>query len=279
MNKTTTFKLGGKLEINRLGYGCMRLNKSGAFGEIPNRESAITVLRTAIQNGINFIDTADSYGPYTNEVLVCDALKAYYDKILIATKGGFVRTGPYEWEINNDPEYIAKAIEGSLQRLEKKQLQLWQLHRVDPHIPIEETLAPVVEAVKAGKIKYVGLSEVDIDIIERAQKVISIVSVQNRYNLIERNWEHVIDYTAQNGIAFIPWFPLAAGPDKMKEQLDRIAATHNATTAQIALAWLLKRSPNILLIPGTSSTDHLRENIDAIHVQLSDKEFDILADY
>jgi pyridoxine 4-dehydrogenase len=277
-SKTTpTFKLGGELEVNRLGYGCMRLTGPGVWGDALDRDLAMGVLVSAVVNGVNFIDTADSYGPHTNEVLVHDALKDYYDNIVIATKGGFERSGPSRWEINGDPEYIANCIEGSLQRLGKKQIQLWQLHRVDPNIPVEETLAPVAEAVKAGKIKFVGLSEVDIDIIERAQKIVPIVSVQNHYNLNERTWEHVIDYTSQNAMAFIPWFPLAAGPDKMKEKLEKIAIAHSATIAQIALAWLLKRSPNIILISGTSSPSHLLENIDAAQLQLTDEEFENLS--
>jgi pyridoxine 4-dehydrogenase len=272
-----TFKLGGELEINRLGYGSMQLNGQGVWGDAPDRNLAIRVLQLAVESGINFIDTADSYGPHTNEVLIHDALKAQYDHIVIATKGGFERSGPGEWQINGKPEHIAKSIDGSLNRLGKNQLQLWQLHRVDPNVPIEETLAPVAEAVKAGKIKHVGLSEVDIKDIERARKVLPIVSVQNLYNLSERSWEHVIDYTAENDIAFIPWFPLASGPDKMKDKLARIAASHHTTISQVALAWLLKRSSNILLIPGTSSLVHLQENVKAAQLQLTDAEFETLS--
>jgi len=274
---SSTFKLGGDLLINRLGYGTMQLNGAGVWGEAPDREQAMRVLHSAVEAGVNFIDTADAYGPHTNEILVHDSIKAYYNNIVIATKGGLERSGPGLWHVNGNPEYIAKTIDGSLKRLEKEQLQLWQLHRVDPRIPIEETLAPVVEAVKAGKIKHVGLSEVDIQAIERARKVVPIASVQNLYNLTDRTWEHVLDYTKENEIAFIPWYPLASGPNKLKEKLDKIAAAHHATTAQIALAWLLKRSSNIILIPGTSSRAHLQENMEAVQVELTEEEFEQFA--
>lgn len=272
-----TFKLGGEIEINRLGYGAMQLTGPGVWDDPLNRDLAARVLHSAVESGVNFIDTADAYGPHTNEILIHDAVKAYYDRIVIATKSGLERSGPDQWHVNGKPEYIANAIEGNLQRLGKEQIQLWQLHRVDPQVPIEETLAPVAEAVKAGKIKFVGLSEVDIKVIERAQKIVPIASVQNLYNLSERTWENVLNYTAENEIAFIPWYPLASGPDKMKDRLSKIAAAHDATTAQIALAWLLKRSPNILLIPGTSSPAHLQENMEAVQVQLNDEEYALLS--
>ncbi|HEY0298176.1 MAG TPA: aldo/keto reductase, partial [Arachidicoccus sp.] len=200
-----------------------------------------------------------------------------YDKIVIATKGGLTRTGPNQWIPNGNPEYIAQTIEGSLQRLQVKQIQLWQLHRVDAGFPIEETLAPVAEAVKAGKIKHVGLSEVGIEEIERAQKIVPIISVQNMYNLSERKWENIVDYTEQNNIAFIPWFPLASGPDKLKDKINAIAQVHNAAISQIALAWLLKRASNILLIPGTKSLHHLQDNLKAREIVLSDEEFETLS--
>jgi pyridoxine 4-dehydrogenase len=272
-----TFMLGGQREINRLGYGTMQLTGPGVWGDAPNRELAKTVLRSAVEAGVNFIDTADAYGPHTSEILIHDALKDYYNKILIATKGGFERTGPGQWVSNGKPEYIRKAIEGSLKRLQVSQIELWQLHRIDPKVPVEETLGPVVEAVATGKIKYVGLSEVNIKGIERARKVLPIVSVQNLYNLGNRQWEEVLDYTAKEDIAFIPWFPLASGPHKLQENIGKIAAKYNATTAQIALAWLLKRSHNILLIPGTSSLEHLKENMGSSKLDLSDEDFNSLS--
>ena len=268
----TTFKIGGQLQVNRVGYGGMQLTGPGVWGDAEDRGNAIKLLRQAVASGVNFIDTADAYGPHTNETLIADALHPYTG-LVIATKGGLMRTGPSQWAVNGKPEYIRDAIEGSLKRLNVGHIDLWQLHRFDPNVPIEETLAPVVDAVKAGKIKHVGLSEVGIAQIERAEKVIPIVSVQNKYNLNERQWEEMVDYTAKRNIAFIPWYPLASGPSKMADKITGIAAKHNATTAQIALAWLLRRSPNILLIPGTKSIEHLQQNIAANTMELSDDEF------
>ncbi len=273
----STFNLAGERKVNRLGYGAMQLTGPGVWGDAPDRETAKKVLQAAVEEGVNFFDTADAYGPHTNEVLIHDALHTHYDEILIATKGGFERTGPGQWVTNGRPEYIKKAIAGSLKRLQVKQIQLWQLHRVDAEVPVEETLGPVAEAVAAGKIKYVGLSEVGIKDLERARKVLPIVSVQNLYNLGTRKWEDVLDYTAKEKIAFIPWYPLASGPGKLQEITGKIATKHNATAAQIALAWLLKRSDNILLIPGTKSLQHLRENLESSIVELSDEDFDVLS--
>jgi aryl-alcohol dehydrogenase-like predicted oxidoreductase len=269
----TTFLLAGDREVNRLGYGAMQLTGTGVWGDPARRDEAKRVLKAAVEAGVNFIDTADAYGPHTNEVLIEEALHADYGKLVIATKGGFERPGPGQWVTNGRPEHIRQAIDGSLKRLKREQIDLWQLHRIDPKVPVEETLAPVVAAVKAGKIKHVGLSEVDIEGIERAEKVLPIVSVQNLYNLGDRQWEKVLDYTAQRNMAFIPWFPLASGPDKMQKQIGAMAVKYQATVAQIALAWLLRRSPNILLIPGTSSLPHLRENLEAGRVNLSDEDF------
>lgn len=275
--KSLTFRLGNELEINRLGYGAMQLSGFGVYGEVEDRDNAKKVLQAAVNAGVNFIDTAEAYGPKFNETLIGDALSPYKSGLVIATKGGFNRTGPNQWIPNGDPEYISQNIEGSLQRLKVDTIDLWQLHRIDPKVPVEDTLAPVLEAVKAGKIKHVGLSEVTIEQIEQAEKVLPIVSVQNLYNLSKRQWENVLDYTAQRGMAFIPWFPLASGPDSMANKISSIAAKHNATTAQIALAWLLKRSPNILLIPGTKSVAHLNENLKANDIELSEEEFEQLS--
>ncbi|MFC3197999.1 aldo/keto reductase [Parapedobacter deserti] len=275
MNTTTslTYQLRGVWELDRIGYGAMQLTGPGVWGDAPDRELAKRVLRTAVESGVNFIDTADSYGPHTNEVLIREALSSYYPNIVVATKGGLERTGPNQWPINGHPAHIRQAIDGSLQRLGKDEIQLWQLHRVDPNIPIEESLGPVADAVKAGKILQVGLSEVDIPTIERAEKVVPIVSVQNLYNLAERKWETVVDYTAERGIAFIPWYPLASGPDKLQKRIGALADKYEATPAQVALAWLLRRSPNILLIPGTKSLIHLQENLRAAKIPLSDDDF------
>lgn len=267
------FLLGKSIKINRFGYGAMQLTGPGIIGDPPDRQNAIKLLQTAVINGVNFIDTADSYGPKTNEILIADALYPYPNDLIIATKGGFERPGPNQWTTNGDPVYIKQAIEDSLKRLRLEQIALWQLHRVDPNFPIEETLRPVADAVAAGKIKYVGLSEVDVDQIEQAQKIVPIVSVQNRYNLSDRKWDPLIEYTRKRRMAFIPWFPLASGPNTIAGAIKKIATKHNVSIAQIALAWLLKRSENILLIPGTSSIDHLLENLQAKNIELSDEEF------
>ncbi|TWW00782.1 aldo/keto reductase [Chitinophaga pinensis] len=275
--KSLTFSLGGQLEINRLGYGAMQLTGKGVFGEVADRENAKKVLQAAVAAGVNFIDTAEAYGPKLNESLIADALHPYKEDLVIATKGGFNRPGPDQWVPNGNPDYIRENIEGSLKRLKVDTIDLWQLHRFDSNVPVEETLAPVVEAVKAGKIRYVGLSEVNVEQIERAEKVLPIVSVQNLYNLGNRQWEEVLDYTTERGLAFIPWFPLASGPDTLADKISKIAASHNATTAQIALAWLLRRADNILLIPGTKSVTHLEENLKAADIELTDEEFDQLS--
>jgi len=272
-----TFKIGDEIEINRLGYGGMQLTGQGVWGDAPDRENAKKVLRAAVEAGVNFIDTADSYGPHTNEALIADALSPYPNGLLIATKGGFERTGPNQWRVNGHPEHIRQAIDGSLKRLKKDVIDLWQLHRIDSRFPVEETLGPVVEAVKAGKIRYVGLSEVDVDQVKQAEKTIPIVSVQNLYNLGNRRWEDVLDYTLARGMAFIPWYPLASGPEKLKHKISGIAEKHHATTAQIALAWLLQRAPNILLIPGTSSLKHLEENLQGGSIRLSEADFKALS--
>lgn len=270
--QTRTFQLG-QHEINRLGYGAMQLTGTGVFGEVPDRAKAIKVLQGAVAAGVNFIDTADAYGPHTNEILIADALYPYKKNVVVATKGGFSRPGPGQWIPNGTPAFIRENIDGSLKRLKVDTIDLWQLHRFDPNVPVEETLGPVVDAVKAGKIRHVGLSEVDVPQIERAEKVVPIVSVQNLFNLGNRKWEKIVDYTAHRGLAFIPWYPLASGPESLAGKISRIAKHHNATTAQIALAWLLKRSPNILLIPGTSSVEHLQENMQATGIALTDEEF------
>lgn len=268
-----TYKLGDGLEINRLGFGGMQLTGFGVFGEAEDRENAKKVLQAAVNAGVNFIDTAEAYGPKFNESLIADALYPYKSDVVIATKGGFNRTGPNQWIPNGSPDFIRENIEGSLKRLKVDSIDLWQLHRIDPKVPVEETLTPVVEAVKAGKIKHVGLSEVTIEQIEQVEKILPIVSVQNLYNLGNRQWESVLDYTEQRGMAFIPWFPLASGPNKLAEKIEGITKKYNATTAQIALAWLLKRSQNILLIPGTKSVAHLNENLKAADIELTEEEF------
>ena len=273
---SSVYSLNNELEVNRLGYGAMQLTGTGVYGEVADRENARKVLQTAVSNGVNFIDTAEAYGPKYNESLIADALYPYRKDLVIATKGGFSRSGPNQWTMNGDPDFIRENIEGSLKRLKVDRIDLWQLHRIDPKVKIEETLKPVAEAVQAGKIRYVGLSEVSIKQIEQVEKILPVVSVQNLYNLGNRQWEEVLDYTAKRGMAFIPWYPLASGPNKLQDKIGAIAKKHNVTVAQIALAWLLKRSENILLIPGTKSIQHLHENMKSADVELTDEEYDIL---
>lgn len=271
-----TFQLHD-LKIRRLGYGAMQLTGPGVIGDPADRPNALKLLRTVIDAGVNFIDTADAYGPFTNETLIADALRPYPSDLLIATKGGFERTGPNVWTVNGRPDYIRKAIDASLQRLKLSHIDLWQLHRIDPKIPVEETLGPVKDAIKEGKIRYAGLSEVSVSDIEKAERTVPIVSVQNHYNLSHRKWEEVLDYTQKHGKAFIPWYPLASGPDKLTGIVNALAKKHAATPAQIAIAWLLHRSPNILLIPGTSSLSHLNENMKAAQIRLSKEDVESLS--
>lgn len=264
-----TFKLGQKFEINRFGYGAMRLTGPGIIGDVKDRPAAIKLLQSAVDSGINFIDTADSYGPHTNEVLIAEAFFKNKPKdLIIATKGGLERPGPDQWQVNGDPKYIKKAIDDSLVRLKTDTIDLWQLHRIDPRFPLEETLEPVKKAFDAGKIKMFGLSEAGIKEIERAQKILPVTSVQNIYNIGNRQWEEVLNYTHKHNIAFIPWYPMGANPNSLPNQLEAIAKKHKVTKAQVALAWLYNRSENILLIPGTSSEKHLHENIESLKIDL-----------
>ena len=267
-----TYKLGNTT-LNRMGYGAMQLTGKGVWGDPDDKENAKKVLQKAVELGVNFIDTADSYGPLTNEKLISEALHPYAKDLHIATKSGLERPGPDNWVPNGNPKHIREGIEGSLKRLKVDQIFLWQLHRIDSNVPVEKTLEPVIKAVEEGKIKHVGLSEVGVEEIKKVQKILPIVSVQNMYNLGNQKWNDVVDYTAEQGIAFIPWYPLASGPDSMEAQTKKLAQKYNATPAQIALAWLLKRSENILLIPGTKSLNHLEENYNAASIELTDEDF------
>lgn len=270
-----TFAIGGDqdLLVNRLGFGAMRITGEGIWGEPEDPEEAKAVLRRALELGINMIDTADSYGPDVSERLIGETLSPYPDDVMIATKGGLVRPGPGNWQPNGRPEHLREACEGSLKRLNLETIDLYQLHRIDPEVPAEESLGVLSELRDEGKIRYVGLSEVGVEEIQQAREIVPIVSVQNRYNLTDRGSEDVLDYCEQEGIAFIPWFPLATG--KLTESggpLDEISARHDARPSQIALAWLLHRSPVILPIPGTSSVAHLEENAVGAEIKLSDEE-------
>ncbi|QES90938.1 aldo/keto reductase [Rhizosphaericola mali] len=274
MNKT--FKLGGDLEINRVGYGAMQLTGKGEFGEVEDRENAKNVLLKAVEFGVNFIDTAEAYGPKYNESLISDALYPYKQNLVIATKGGFLRPEPFVWIPNGNPDHIRENIESSLKRLKTDSIDLWQLHRIDPNVPIEKTIVPILEAYKDGKIKHFGLSEVTVEQIEKIREYLPVVSVQNLYNLGDRRWEDVLDYTIKENIAFIPWYPLASGPNKMAGKLQELSLKYNSTIAQIALSWLLKRGSNILLIPGTKSIQHLEENLKADSVSLTEEDYNLL---
>jgi pyridoxine 4-dehydrogenase len=271
---TGTFALGGDLSINRLGYGAMRLTGPGIWGEPKDRNEARKVLQRAVELGVNFIDTADAYGPDVSEEIIAEALYPYPKGLVIATKGGFARSGPNKWEMVGRPEYLRQCVEMSLRRLKLESIDLYQLHRIDPHVPVEESLGALKDMQKAGKIRHIGLSEVSSAEIDRAGKTVKIVSVQNQYNLSDRQHEKVLQYCERHSLAFIPWFPVAAGKlAKPGGRLDKIAKQHDATVAQISLAWLLQHSPVLIPIPGTSSVKHLEENMGAAKLQLSAEEW------
>jgi pyridoxine 4-dehydrogenase len=269
-----TFSLGGDLTVNRLGFGAMRITGDGIWGEPKDRDAAKKVLRRAVELGVNFIDTADSYGPDVSEQLIGEALAPYTKGVVIATKGGLTRQGPNQWLPVGRPEYLVQQVEMSLRRLKLERIELWQLHRIDPKVPVEESLGAIKQLQKQGKIRHVGLSEVKPHEIDQARKIIDIVSVQNQYNLGDRQHEDVVDYCTKHKIAFIPWFPVAAGKlARPGGKLDSVAKAHGATVSQLSLAWLLHHSPVMLPIPGTSSVAHLEENIAAAAVNLSAAEW------
>lgn len=266
-----TITLGGDLTVNRMGFGAMRLTGPGIWGPPKNPEKAIRVLQRAVELGVNFIDTADSYGPHITEQLIADALYPY-PGLVIATKGGLERPGPDKWVENGRPEYLREQLQGSLRRLRRDQIDLYQLHRIDPKVPAQEQFDALRQFQSEGLVRHVGLSEVSLDDVERARKTLPIVSVQNRYNVNDRKWEDEVGYCEREGMAFIPWFPLSAGSLEEDGPLHRVARRHGATIYQIALAWLLARSPAMLVIPGTSSVDHLEENVAAAEIRLSEKD-------
>jgi pyridoxine 4-dehydrogenase len=268
-----TFKIGSDLEVNRLGFGAMRLTGKGIWGEPKDVEEAKRVLKRAVELGVNFIDTADSYGPAVSERLIGEALSPFPKGLVVATKAGLTRQGPDQWLPVGRPEYLAQQVEMSLRILKTEVIDLWQLHRIDPKVPVEESLRVIAKLQKEGKIRHIGLSEVKPAEIDQARKVIDIVSVQNLYNLGDRQHEDVLEYCEKHGLAFIPWFPVAAG--KLAQpggKLDAIAKRHGATIAQLSIAWLLHRSPVMLPIPGTSSVAHLEENLNAAEIFFSDAE-------
>ncbi len=273
-----TFKIGGDLSVTRLGFGAMRITGKGVWGPPADRDEALRVLKRLPELGVDFIDTADSYGPDVSEPLIHEVLHPY-NHTVVATKGGLTRHGPNIWAAVGRPEYLRQCVLMSLRRLGVEQIPLWQLHRIDPKVPQTEQLEAIRAFQKEGLIRHVGLSQVSVAEIQAARKVLPIATVQNLYNLVDRTSEDVVDYCAAEGIGFIPWFPLAAGKlAKPGSVLDAIAHKHNASPSQIALAWVLKRAPVMLPIPGTSSVDHLEENVAAANIQLSDADFAALDD-
>ncbi len=274
-----TFSLGGDLTINRLGYGAMRLTGEGIWGPPKSRSEAIKLLQRVVELGVNFIDTSDAYGPYVSEELIAEALHPYAEGLVIATKGGLVRTGPGGWQPVGRPEYLHQEVEMSLRRLKLERIDLWQLHRIDPKVPVEESLGVIKKLQDEGKIRHVGLSEVKPHEIDQARKVINIVSVQNQYNLSDRQHEDVVDYCTNHNLGFIPWYPVASGKlARVGGPLDTVAKRHGVTVSQLSLAWLLQRSPVQLPIPGTSSIPHLEENVAAAGVQLGADEWKQIED-
>jgi aryl-alcohol dehydrogenase-like predicted oxidoreductase len=272
-----TFALGGELTVRRLGFGAMRITGEGIWGEPDDRGEAIRVVRRAVELGVNLIDTADSYGPEVSESIIAEALHPYPDGLAIATKGGLVRPGPGDWQRDGRPEHLREACEGSLRRLRLDRIDLYQLHAPDPKVPFEKSVETLATLRDEGKVRLVGLSNVSVDQLEAALEIVPVVSVQNRFNLSDRSSEEVLDACEERGLGFIPWFPLATG--RLADTggpLDAIAERHEATPSQVALAWLLARSPVMLPIPGTSSTVHLEENLAAAWIELSDGELDEL---
>ncbi len=274
MATNPTFTLGGDLTVNRLGFGAMRITGAGIWGWPPDRQNALKILRRAIELGVNLIDTADAYGPETSELLIAQALHPYPNGLVIATKGGLTRPGPGQWVPNGRPEHLKQAVEGSLKRLRLERIDLYQLHTIDPKVPVEESLGALKQMQDAGKIRHVGLSNVDPDEIERARKIVPIVSVQNRYNIEDRKSENVLAYCEKENLGFLPWFPIGGGGGlKPENPLNTAAKAHGVSVVQIALAWLLERSPVMLPIPGTSSLAHLEENVADAKLKLTPEEW------
>ena len=272
-----TFKIGGDLEVNRLGFGAMRITGPGIWGWPPDRANAIKVLKRAVELGVDLIDTADAYGPETSELLIAEALYPYPKGLVIATKGGSTRPSARQWVPNGHPEYLKGCVDNSLKRLKLDRIDLWQLHRIDPNVPVEESLGAIKEARDAGKIRHVGLSEVSPEEIERARKVVPIVSIQNRYNYDDRKWDKALDYCEKQNLGFLPWAPVGGQRGLSGSSLDAVAKAHNASVYQVGLAWLLQRSPVMLPIPGTQNLQHLEENCAASKLKLTPEEWKSLA--
>ena len=267
------FRLGGDLSVNRLGFGAMRITGEGIWGWPPDRGNALKVLRRAVELGVDLIDTADAYGPETSELLITEALHPYPKDLVIATKGGLTRPGPGQWVPNGRPEYLTRCVENSLKRLQLERIDLYQLHRIDPKVPMEESLGALKKMQEAGKIRHVGLSEVSPEEIDRARKVLPIVSVQNQYNIGNRKWEKTLTYCEKEGLGFMPWSPIGGNRGLKDNALEAAARDYHASVVQLALAWLLHRSPAMLPIPGTSSVAHLEENMAAAKLKLTAEDW------
>jgi pyridoxine 4-dehydrogenase len=273
-----TLTLGGDLQVRRMGYGAMRITGSGIFGEPPDPEASKAVLRRAIELGVDFIDTAESYGPEVSERLIAEALHPYPDDLVIATKGGLPRSSDGGWYPDGRPEHLRESCEGSLRRLRLDRIDVYQLHRVDPNVRLEESVGALAQLRSEGKVRHVGLSNISEEQLDRAREIVPIVSIQNRYSVAERDDDAMVDRCERDELAYIPWYPLAAG--RVAENSgprERVAAAHGATAAQISLAWLLHRSPAMLPIPGTNSIEHLEENVAAAGLELTDEEFEALS--
>ncbi len=270
----STFKIGGDLEVNRLGFGAMRLTGDGIWGWPPDRGNAIKILKRAVDLGVNLIDTADAYGPDVDELEIAQALHPYPKGLVVATKGGNTRPGPNEWVPNGHPDYLKSCVDQSLKRLQLERIDLYQLHRIDPNVPEDESIGALKEMRDAGKIRHIGLSEVSPQQIDRARKIVPIVSVQNRYNVADRKWDHTLAYCEKNNLAFLPWFPVGGGRGLPSgNALETVAKARNASVYQVALAWLLQKSPVMLPIPGTANLAHLEENCAAAKLKLTLEEF------
>ena len=271
-----TIDVGGDLTVNRLGYGAMRITGDGIWGEPPDRERAKAALRRAVELGVNFIDTADSYGPDVSETLIAETLYPYPDDLVIATKGGQLRPGPGRWEPDGRPEHLREVLEGSLRRLKLDQIPLYQLHRVDPKVPLEESVGALAELKDEGKIRHVGLSNVSEDQFRVAERIVPIVSIQNRYNVTDRTSESIVDLCEQEQLAFLPWAPISEADDV--EVITKAARDHGCSPHQIVLAWLLARSPQMLPIPGSGSPEHVEENVAAASIKLDQGEVAAITD-
>jgi aryl-alcohol dehydrogenase-like predicted oxidoreductase len=270
------FTIGGDLTVHRMGFGAMRLTGDGIWGPPQDHDEAIRVLKRAVELGVNFIDTADSYGPYVSEELIHEALHPYPKGLVIATKGGLTRTGPNQWPVNSHPDHLKEALEGSLARLDVDRIDLYQLHRIDPKVPYEQTLEFLQGVQEEGLVKHIGLSEVGVEDIKKAEEYFEVVSVQNMYSFDNRKWEPVLEYCEQTGKAFIPWYPMGGGNTDWVKKMKGLAKDTGFSVHQLALAWLYHHSANILLIPGTSSTGHLEENLRAQDIELTPEQMEIL---